>query len=546
MKKFFLLVLAFITILFGEYNIPGYLIDIPTSYILRNNILQANLIGNFTTRQDEDSVYLYDFDMYISYGLFNRIEMSLNIYSLQDFSFSLAYRINNEHKYIPSFAIGVSDISYKPYIHSSSLPWKDDSISIYPGFFSVEAKEYFSFYTVASKFITKNFSIHIGAGRGRFVGYDSLSRFFNTDILYKGSSINPDFTVALFGGFLYTPFTYLDFISEFDGRDFNTGFRLNFEYSEFYLGISKLELLLFNYPHAGPRIVGAMNLHTLSPYIQKTGNLITGIIKDGITGNPVKVRITIYNETFSTTTSSNEYGIYKIKNIPKGNYILIVKDKNYTSLPVNIYITEDKKIKHNILVYKNSLRGIIKGVIYDKNTGERIKGYVTIDKLNIKTFTDTYGGFELTALPPGKYILRAGAKGKFDSKISVSVAKAHTTNVNISLSNKKILFYFKPGEKYIEPRFIPVLKEIAKFLKQRPGITLEIQGHTDSVGKSNVNKHVSRDRAQAVASYLIKSGISPERLIVKGYGESAPIGDNRTLIGRSMNRRVVLVILNEY
>jgi len=84
-----------------------------------------------------------------------------------------------------------------------------------------------------------------------------------------------------------------------------------------------------------------------------------------------------------------------------------------------------------------------------------------------------------------------------------------------------------------------------RFMQKRPDMVVEVQGHTDSVGDAKTNRELSRQRAEAVRDFLLKRGINEKRLVVKGYGELSPIGDNRTILGRDMNRRVELSVLSE-
>lgn len=67
---------------------------------------------------------------------------------------------------------------------------------------------------------------------------------------------------------------------------------------------------------------------------------------------------------------------------------------------------------------------------------------------------------------------------------------------------------------------------------------IAIIGHTDASGTETWNRELSRARAQAVADYLVRAGIQPQRLIVEGMGSALPIADNSTAPGRSRNRRI--------
>ena len=86
----------------------------------------------------------------------------------------------------------------------------------------------------------------------------------------------------------------------------------------------------------------------------------------------------------------------------------------------------------------------------------------------------------------------------------------------------------------------PILDEAVKGLKVWGDVNVEVAGHTDSVGTDEHNMDLSQRRAEAVRAYLIGKGISAERLVAKGYGESQPVADNDTEEGRFKNRRVEL------
>jgi outer membrane protein OmpA-like peptidoglycan-associated protein len=85
-----------------------------------------------------------------------------------------------------------------------------------------------------------------------------------------------------------------------------------------------------------------------------------------------------------------------------------------------------------------------------------------------------------------------------------------------------------------------LLDDIALTLRNNPLWTLQITGHTDSIGQASYNKELSRRRADAVKAALVKRGIEAHRLATSGAGASAPVASNKTLEGRAQNRRVVL------
>ncbi len=83
-----------------------------------------------------------------------------------------------------------------------------------------------------------------------------------------------------------------------------------------------------------------------------------------------------------------------------------------------------------------------------------------------------------------------------------------------------------------------IMDEIAAMMLKYPDYSLSISGHTDSVGSASSNLKLSEGRAKTCYNYLVKKGISPNRMSHAGYGETQPIADNMTKAGRKMNRRV--------
>ncbi|MFV0296839.1 MAG: OmpA family protein [Hyphomicrobiaceae bacterium] len=91
------------------------------------------------------------------------------------------------------------------------------------------------------------------------------------------------------------------------------------------------------------------------------------------------------------------------------------------------------------------------------------------------------------------------------------------------------------------PESKSLIDDIAYTLKTNPLWTLEIRGHTDSIGKPAYNLKLSRERAESVARALIDRGVAARRLRTSGAGETEPKASNDTLAGRAQNRRVQLI-----
>lgn len=82
------------------------------------------------------------------------------------------------------------------------------------------------------------------------------------------------------------------------------------------------------------------------------------------------------------------------------------------------------------------------------------------------------------------------------------------------------------------------IEKLKSFMKEYPGYTLEIGGHTDSIGEAPQNMILSDKRAKALAAVLVKGGINTDRIKAQGFGESLPLVSNMEAPGRAQNRRV--------
>jgi len=102
---------------------------------------------------------------------------------------------------------------------------------------------------------------------------------------------------------------------------------------------------------------------------------------------------------------------------------------------------------------------------------------------------------------------------------------------------------FATNSSDLSPAFFDVLTSVSKVLKEYNKTVVEVAGHTDSTGSESYNQTLSEQRAGAVAQYLRSQGISNQRMITIGLGESMPVADNSTESGRQQNRRVEITMV---
>jgi outer membrane protein OmpA-like peptidoglycan-associated protein len=103
---------------------------------------------------------------------------------------------------------------------------------------------------------------------------------------------------------------------------------------------------------------------------------------------------------------------------------------------------------------------------------------------------------------------------------------------------------FDTNQAVIKPGAKDTLDKVAIVLAAFPTQKVIVTGHADSRGSNAMNLKLSRDRAEAVKTWLLaKSGASSERVIAMGEGEDAPVASDDTPEGRQLNRRVDISVV---
>lgn len=104
---------------------------------------------------------------------------------------------------------------------------------------------------------------------------------------------------------------------------------------------------------------------------------------------------------------------------------------------------------------------------------------------------------------------------------------------------------FDTGRYSLRPLAREKLARVAGIVAGHPGLTLEVEGHTDSVGGDEYNQRLSEQRGSAVRDYLLQQGMAANSVTARGFGKTQPVASNDTALGRQQNRRVELVISGE-
>lgn len=202
---------------------------------------------------------------------------------------------------------------------------------------------------------------------------------------------------------------------------------------------------------------------------------------------------------------------------------------------------------------------VVKGVVKDKETNNPMGALVEFkdietNKLMGSANSNEVDGKYMVVLPKGKiYDFSVSLKGytfyssRFDltmadkyvemeNDISLETLKENTT---FTLNN----IVFDSNSAKLKPELLPELDRMVNIMKINPDIKVEISAHTDDIGTDAANLALSQNRASSVVKYLTDNGVTPQRLIAKGYGETHPRVPNKNDVNRSLNRRVEFKII---
>jgi OmpA-OmpF porin, OOP family len=172
-------------------------------------------------------------------------------------------------------------------------------------------------------------------------------------------------------------------------------------------------------------------------------------------------------------------------------------------------------------------------------------------KQEFKITTDAKGKFELLIPVNATYALKYKnfTKDVDYTKMILPADKNAEYDVRIKIEPPKEFIlenvYFDSGKSALKVASHSALDNLVEVLNAKSTMVVEIQGHTDNVGKEEDNQKLSQGRAEAVKNYLISKGIAAARISAKGYGSSQPIADNGTEAGKAKNRRTSLKVIKD-
>ncbi len=141
-----------------------------------------------------------------------------------------------------------------------------------------------------------------------------------------------------------------------------------------------------------------------------------------------------------------------------------------------------------------------------------------------------------TALPESKRPNGFTIKHVKDDILFDKFGKVVDTDGNIKLIRLDVKFDF--DEYDVKAEFKDEIDEAVLFLQKHKTLSAVVEGHTDSKGTHQYNYALSELRAKKVSLALVAFGADKDRIIIKSFGETAPVASNKDEEGRAKNRRV--------
>ncbi len=124
------------------------------------------------------------------------------------------------------------------------------------------------------------------------------------------------------------------------------------------------------------------------------------------------------------------------------------------------------------------------------------------------------------------------------------IYEPRTARVGSPLLTKPVSIGFSSGSAELAPEAVAAVNsQVLPQIEIARGMSVRIEGNTDSLGDRAVNQELSERRARAIVDYLVQRGVPPQRLIARGNGAANPVAPNSTPEGRAQNRRTDILFI---
>jgi outer membrane protein OmpA-like peptidoglycan-associated protein len=547
MSKFVSLALCILVVpVFAVFNRTSGLVDIPTANILPHLGFRAGLDGSYNLSSEDAVVDETEINFHSSLGLFDHLEIYFDVYTIEDFTAAIGFCHNIYSGDKLGFAWGIHDISYTKYVsevgRGDSIGWFDDMMYNTGGY--IKPFELGSAFLLSTYSVHKNVDVTVGMGRGKYVGYGTHSKYFNSNYYHEQGG---DWGIGLIAGVEARLGDRVRFMLDGDGRDVNVGFGFRLLPIDIEIALTKVEWWIWRSEPYAPSISAAVSFIRERPKLES--GMIAGKVwnEDGV---PLAAEVGINAPPYRKYATDPSSGQYNFSDVTPGVYEVYARAGGFEYATKKVTVPSGKIVYCDFRLSPASLPpGQIVGKATDLESGLPLIVDLTITETGAYSVSDSNGIFDFDSIAPGVYKVMAEAVGYEIGFHPVEVLPGKKTTLNIEMIRPRMSIAlmdvkFDFAKAVIKPESYQILDDAAAVITNHPDIRVEVQGHTDAIGSDDSNMKLSYLRASAVREYLIlKHDIDPLRLVPIGYGESRPVASNDTETGRAQNRRVEFLFL---
>ncbi|MDY7229454.1 OmpA family protein [Hyalangium rubrum] len=294
------------------------------------------------------------------------------------------------------------------------------------------------------------------------------------------------------------------------------------------------------------------------PAALQTGQ-VSGVVVDAQTRKPLAgVLVTVPGAGLPPVATDPATGRFLTHALPAGGVRLAIQKEGYKLVEQDATLTAGQTTTVEV-----AMEAVAKPAAFAFSTTSKKKPVAATLRLKGAkeqelTLSESSTAPTKVEVPAGSYVVNVLAPGYLAQTRAVQVAEGATQELAFELEpepKKKLVevkenklellqpVQFSPGKTVILADSYPLLAQVVDAIVRNDLQRLRIEGHTDNQGNPELNLQLSKERAQAVATYLTQAGIDASRLEVVGHGDTKPIAPNLTPRGRELNRRVEFFIL---
>jgi outer membrane protein OmpA-like peptidoglycan-associated protein len=287
---------------------------------------------------------------------------------------------------------------------------------------------------------------------------------------------------------------------------------------------------------------------------------VRGTVRDRRTSQPLRGAVVRFIGRLENALLTDERGSYHSPPLPPGPIEIEASRDGYEPERARVGVVAGDQVLLDVLLDERPPPPVTLRVDVMDDKGLPLPASVSLTQpgRRVDVPPDIAGGF-LVKAPPGSWTLRVESQGYLarEQPVVLGPGPRHVVSVvlrrrptmpGVRLQGDMIVtrsaIHFAAGTAELTHPSTQILDEIADLLLHHPELRrVRIEGHTDSAGRPEANQKLSEERAITVRNYLVRLGVSPERLVAVGLGATRPLMPNLSPSARAKNRRIEFRVL---